>query len=129
MPGGGGPKILLVIGGGIAAYKSCELVRLIRRQGGTVTTRLTLASPDDAPGWGRGVYGFTSDQLCLGGITVVGSERSAGLTEGCVRGVLPAAGEAVDVEATMPDSSRIVRSDPDPVHDARSKSIRHSTGS
>lgn len=41
MPGGGGPKILLVIGGGIAAYKSCELVRLIRRQGGTVTCVLT----------------------------------------------------------------------------------------
>lgn len=26
-----GPKILLVVGGGIAAYKSCELVRLIRK--------------------------------------------------------------------------------------------------
>ena len=36
-----GPKILLVIGGGIAAYKSCELVRLIRRQGGEVTCVLT----------------------------------------------------------------------------------------
>ncbi|WP_370191065.1 bifunctional phosphopantothenoylcysteine decarboxylase/phosphopantothenate synthase [Qipengyuania sp.] len=41
--GGGvsGPKILLVIGGGIAAYKSCELVRLIRRAGGEVTCVLT----------------------------------------------------------------------------------------
>ncbi|MEE4154148.1 MAG: flavoprotein, partial [Erythrobacter sp.] len=28
---GAGPKILLVVGGGIAAYKSCELVRLIRK--------------------------------------------------------------------------------------------------
>lgn len=36
-----GPKILLVIGGGIAAYKSCELVRLIRKQGGSVTCVLT----------------------------------------------------------------------------------------
>jgi phosphopantothenoylcysteine decarboxylase/phosphopantothenate--cysteine ligase len=36
-----GPRILLVIGGGIAAYKSCELVRLIRRQGGEVTCVLT----------------------------------------------------------------------------------------
>ena len=36
-----GPKILLVIGGGIAAYKSCELVRLIRKAGGSVTCVLT----------------------------------------------------------------------------------------
>ncbi len=35
------PRILLIIGGGIAAYKSCELVRLIRRQGGAVTCVLT----------------------------------------------------------------------------------------
>ena len=32
-----GPRILLIVGGGIAAYKSCELVRLIRRGGGSVT--------------------------------------------------------------------------------------------
>jgi len=36
-----GHRILLVVGGGIAAYKSCELVRLIRRQGGDVTCVLT----------------------------------------------------------------------------------------
>lgn len=36
-----GPKILLVIGGGIAAYKSCELVRLIRKAGGDVTCVVT----------------------------------------------------------------------------------------
>jgi phosphopantothenoylcysteine decarboxylase/phosphopantothenate--cysteine ligase len=36
-----GPRILLIIGGGIAAYKSCELVRLIRKQGGSVTSVLT----------------------------------------------------------------------------------------
>ncbi len=36
-----GKRILLVIGGGIAAYKSCELVRLIRKAGGTVTCVLT----------------------------------------------------------------------------------------
>jgi len=37
----GHPKILLIIGGGIAAYKSCELVRLIRKAGGEVTCVLT----------------------------------------------------------------------------------------
>lgn len=36
-----GPRILLVVGGGIAAYKSCELVRLIRKGGGDVTCVLT----------------------------------------------------------------------------------------
>ncbi len=35
------PKILLVIGGGIAAYKACELVRTIRKAGGEVTCVLT----------------------------------------------------------------------------------------
>ncbi len=40
-PGMTGPRILLVIGGGIAAYKSCELVRLIRKGGGEVTCVLT----------------------------------------------------------------------------------------
>ena len=38
---GAAPKILLVVGGGIAAYKSCELVRLIRKGGGEVTCVLT----------------------------------------------------------------------------------------
>ena len=36
-----GPHNLLVIGGGIAAYKSCELVRMIRKAGGKVTCVLT----------------------------------------------------------------------------------------
>ncbi len=36
-----GPRILLIIGGGIAAYKACELVRLIRKGGGEVTCVLT----------------------------------------------------------------------------------------
>ncbi|MBT0670342.1 bifunctional phosphopantothenoylcysteine decarboxylase/phosphopantothenate synthase [Novosphingobium profundi] len=36
-----GPRILLVIGGGIAAYKACELVRHIRKEGGEVTCVLT----------------------------------------------------------------------------------------
>jgi phosphopantothenoylcysteine decarboxylase / phosphopantothenate---cysteine ligase len=36
-------RILLVIGGGIAAYKAAELVRLIRREGGSVTCVLTEA--------------------------------------------------------------------------------------
>ncbi|UAB78175.1 bifunctional phosphopantothenoylcysteine decarboxylase/phosphopantothenate synthase [Erythrobacter sp. SCSIO 43205] len=35
------PKILLVVGGGIAAYKSLELVRLIRKGGGSVTPVVT----------------------------------------------------------------------------------------
>lgn len=34
-------KVLLVVGGGIAAYKSCELVRLIRKGGGDVTCVIT----------------------------------------------------------------------------------------
>jgi len=38
---GSGPKILLVVGGGIAAYKSLELVRLIRKGGGDVTCVVT----------------------------------------------------------------------------------------
>lgn len=35
------PKILLIVGGGIAAYKSCELVRMIRKGGGEVTCVVT----------------------------------------------------------------------------------------
>jgi phosphopantothenoylcysteine decarboxylase/phosphopantothenate--cysteine ligase len=38
---GQGPRILLVVGGGIAAYKACELVRLIRKAGGDVTCVVT----------------------------------------------------------------------------------------
>ena len=36
-----GKRILLIVGGGIAAYKACELVRLIRKGGGSVTCVLT----------------------------------------------------------------------------------------
>ena len=36
-----GHRILLIVGGGIAAYKACELVRLIRRWGGSVRCVLT----------------------------------------------------------------------------------------
>ncbi len=35
------PSILLIVGGGIAAYKACELVRIIRRSGGSVRCVLT----------------------------------------------------------------------------------------
>ena len=35
------PRILLVVGGGIAAYKACELVRLVRKGGGDVTCVVT----------------------------------------------------------------------------------------
>ena len=55
-----GKRILLIIGGGIAAYKSCELIRLIRREGGAVTcvrtagaahfvTPMTLAALSENP--------------------------------------------------------------------------------
>jgi len=40
-PNNAGPRILLVVGGGIAAYKACELVRLIRKAGGDVTCVVT----------------------------------------------------------------------------------------
>ncbi len=36
-----GKRVLLIVGGGIAAYKSCELVRLIRKGGGDVTCVVT----------------------------------------------------------------------------------------
>ncbi|MFY8195135.1 bifunctional phosphopantothenoylcysteine decarboxylase/phosphopantothenate--cysteine ligase CoaBC [Novosphingobium sp. B1] len=36
-----GTRILLIVGGGIAAYKSCELVRLLRKEGAEVTCVLT----------------------------------------------------------------------------------------
>ena len=39
-----GKRILLIVGGGIAAYKACELVRLIRKAGGAVTCVLTETS-------------------------------------------------------------------------------------
>ncbi len=36
-----GKRVLLIVGGGIAAYKACELVRLIRKAGGGVRCVLT----------------------------------------------------------------------------------------
>jgi phosphopantothenoylcysteine decarboxylase/phosphopantothenate--cysteine ligase len=36
-----GKRILLIVGGGIAAYKACELIRLIRKAGGRVRCVLT----------------------------------------------------------------------------------------
>ncbi len=36
-----GKRILLIVGGGIAAYKALELVRLIRKGGGSVRCVLT----------------------------------------------------------------------------------------
>ncbi|MCB2060933.1 MAG: phosphopantothenoylcysteine decarboxylase [Novosphingobium sp.] len=38
---GDGPRVLLIVGGGIAAYKACELVRMIKKGGGDVTCVLT----------------------------------------------------------------------------------------
>lgn len=83
--------------------KETLTVRTAERQGGTVTARVTTASPDDQTGWGYGVYGFTDDQLCLSGITVAGTGRQAGLVEDCVRGAMPGAGQAEDLEISMPD--------------------------
>ena len=34
-------RILLIVGGGIAAYKACELIRLVRKAGGSVRCVLT----------------------------------------------------------------------------------------
>jgi phosphopantothenoylcysteine decarboxylase/phosphopantothenate--cysteine ligase len=41
-----GRRILLIIGGGIAAYKALELIRLIRKAGGSVTPVLTRAGAE-----------------------------------------------------------------------------------
>lgn len=41
-----GKHILLIVGGGIAAFKSLELIRLIRKAGGTVTPVLTRAAQE-----------------------------------------------------------------------------------
>jgi phosphopantothenoylcysteine decarboxylase / phosphopantothenate---cysteine ligase len=36
-----GKRILLIVGGGIAAYKACELIRLLRKDGMSVRCVLT----------------------------------------------------------------------------------------
>jgi phosphopantothenoylcysteine decarboxylase/phosphopantothenate--cysteine ligase len=36
-----GKRVLLIVGGGIAAYKACELIRLVRKAGGSVRCVLT----------------------------------------------------------------------------------------
>jgi phosphopantothenoylcysteine decarboxylase/phosphopantothenate--cysteine ligase len=41
-----GKRVLLIIGGGIAAYKSLELIRLVRKAGGAVTPVLTRAATE-----------------------------------------------------------------------------------
>jgi len=41
-----GKRILLIVGGGIAAYKCLELIRLIRKAGGAVSPVLTLAGSE-----------------------------------------------------------------------------------
>ncbi|MEF9606145.1 bifunctional phosphopantothenoylcysteine decarboxylase/phosphopantothenate synthase, partial [Paracoccus sp. PXZ] len=38
-----GSRILLIVGGGIAAFKIPELIRMIRREGGSVVPVLTRA--------------------------------------------------------------------------------------
>jgi len=55
-----GKRILLIVGGGIAAYKACELIRALRKQGASVrcvltaggaqfVTPMTLAALSEAP--------------------------------------------------------------------------------
>ncbi|USI74592.1 bifunctional phosphopantothenoylcysteine decarboxylase/phosphopantothenate--cysteine ligase CoaBC [Sphingomonas morindae] len=44
-----GKRILLVIGGGIAAYKACELIRALRRAGASVRCVLTEAGAQFVP--------------------------------------------------------------------------------
>ena len=39
-------RILLIIGGGIAAYKSLELIRLLRKAGAAVTPVMTRAASE-----------------------------------------------------------------------------------
>jgi len=39
-------RVLLIVGGGIAAYKACELVRLIRKAGGSVRCVVTRAATE-----------------------------------------------------------------------------------
>ncbi len=41
-----GKRILLIVGGGIAAFKALELIRLIRKAGGAVTPVLTTAAQE-----------------------------------------------------------------------------------
>ena len=41
-----GRKVLLIVGGGIAAYKACELIRLIRKAGGSVRCVLTAGGAE-----------------------------------------------------------------------------------
>ena len=41
-----GKRVLLIVGGGIAAYKACELVRLIRKGGGSVRCVLTRSGAE-----------------------------------------------------------------------------------
>jgi len=42
-------KVLLIVGGGIAAYKSLELVRLLKKTGHAVTPVLTRAASISSP--------------------------------------------------------------------------------
>jgi phosphopantothenoylcysteine decarboxylase/phosphopantothenate--cysteine ligase len=41
-----GKRVLLIVGGGIAAYKACELIRLIRKAGGSVRCVLTRSGAE-----------------------------------------------------------------------------------
>ena len=43
-------KILIIIGGGIAAYKSLDLIRLLKKSGSEIKTILTKSGKDSL--WG-----------------------------------------------------------------------------
>lgn len=96
-------------GGTSSAWGKTEAltVRSATRADGVVTARVTVGMPEDASGYGYGVYNFGQEQLCFAGLNAAGATSLAGKPavegEDCVRGVLPAAGEAVDLEVSMPD--------------------------
>ncbi len=69
------PRILLIVGGGIAAYKSLELVRLLRRQGLGVRAVLTASAAEFITPLSMGV--MTEDHV-YGGMFDLTEEREIG---------------------------------------------------
>ena len=75
-----GQRVLLVIGGGIAAYKSLDLIRRLRERGASVRRILTaLLSAQDIeglqgpPGWR--IHQLTGDRAGTWSISVSGNWR------------------------------------------------------
>ena len=42
-------RVLLIIGGGVAAYKSLELIRRLRERGAAVSVAMTAAANNSSP--------------------------------------------------------------------------------